>query len=186
MAAKCRKAMKQFLSHTVQCALFLFLASHHLQSQTVDPAKTRFWGTAGYGYALREYFAGNSIGGVFTFNPDWVTVSARYIHAQRGKRIQPEVPLERLSEISLLIGFSNARDPIYYGISAGPGLVHGVYNEVRAHESFSVLNVSFGGHSFYRLTHPLALGIYAFGNVNAEQSYFGLWITLNIGFYPAS
>ena len=143
--------------------------------------RLRYWATVSSGVTLREFVFGSSFGAGVTFNPNDFIFSARYIRISSLKQSEIDYPFDRLNEFSILAGLSFDKGNMFYGISAGPGLVKGHFNGLRGNQAFTSVSLSLDAFTLYRLTSSVGMGLTGFANLNKEQSYFGLWLSVHVG-----
>jgi hypothetical protein len=143
--------------------------------------RLRYWSTVGTGFTLREFVFGSSFGAGVTFNPNDFIFSARYLRISSLKQSEIDYPFDWLNEFSILAGLSFDKGNMFYGISAGPGLVKGHFNDLRANEAFTSVSFSFEAFSLYKISDSFGMGLSAFANLNKEQPYYGLWLSVHVG-----
>jgi hypothetical protein len=97
------------------------------------------------------------------------------------KQSEVDYPFDRLNEFSILAGLTMDKGRMFYGISAGPGLVKGHFNDLRANEAFTAVSLSMEAFTLYRITSSFGMGMSAFANLNKEQPYYGLWLSVHVG-----
>lgn len=161
--------------------VLLILIFYVSMTDAQDSHRLRYWSTIGSGFTLREFVFGSSFGAGVTFNPNDFIFSARYIRISSLKQSEIDYPFDRLNEFSILAGLSFDKGNMFYGISVGPGLVKGHFNDLRANEAFTTVSFSFEAFSLYKISSSFGMGLSAFANLNKEQPYFGLWLSVHVG-----
>ena len=150
-------------------------------SYAQESNRLRYWSTFGSGYTLREFVFGSSFGAGVTFNPNDFIFSAKYLRISSLKQSEVDYPFDRLNEFSILAGLSFDKGNMFYGISAGPGLVKGHFDDLRANKAFTSVSFSFEAFSLYKISSSFGMGLSAFANLNKEQPYYGLWLSVHVG-----
>jgi hypothetical protein len=158
--------------------LLAFIASN---TDAQDSQRLRYWSTVGTGFTLHEFVFGSSYGAGVTFNPNNFIFSARYIRISSLKQSEIDYPFDRLNEFSILAGLTMDKGRMFYGISAGPGLVKGHFNDLRANEAFTAVSLSFEAFTLYKISSSFGMGLSAFANLNREQPYYGLGLSVHVG-----
>jgi hypothetical protein len=162
-------------------SVLLILAMAISIANAQDSQSLRYWSTVGSGFTLREFVFGSSFGAGVTFNPNDFIFSARYIRISTLKQSEMDYPFDWLGEFSILTGLSFDKGNMFYGISVGPGLVKGHFNDLRSNKAFTSVSFSLEAFSLYKISSSFGMGLSAFANLNKEQPYFGAWLSVHVG-----
>jgi hypothetical protein len=165
---------------TVVVLFFPYDEAYSRQSRGV-----KYWGTVGAGLAFSEGFLANGLGAAFTYKPGGIHFSARFVAADRlpGYLLDGKAPLDRLQDLSMLVGVSQEDENTIFLISAGPGLVDGKFNELRNNRVFGVIGLSLEAQAILKLGRSLGVGAYLFSNFNKEAFYVGILLSIQVGHF---
>jgi hypothetical protein len=161
--------------------VLLILTFNVFMADAQESNRLRYWSTFGSGFTLQEFVFGSSFGAGVTFNPNDFIFSARYLRISGMKQSEVDYLFDRLNEFSILAGLTMDKGRMFYGISAGPGLVKGHFNDLRANEAFTAVSLSFEAFTLYKISSSFGMGLSAFANLNKEQPYYGLWLSVHLG-----
>lgn len=144
-----------------------------------DYTRKPYWISAGAGFSSEWFAAGAGIsrsiaGGTATF---------RFTAISEESSVQPASDsdgsdLDEASVLGILYGPIYENRPFLLTVAAGPGLTSGridQYNGMRYQKKdFSLPSLAFEAQCFTAVFKSLNVGIVGFGNVNKEQSFWGI------------
>ncbi len=167
------------------CALLL-LNSNLISQEIFSPVTDKQgWLNIGVGPGkVIEQFEG-SIVGSFTYASNRKLVTLRYIYSKASyQRIDYDevypLQLERVTEVSLLLGAMKKRRFAFTSLAVGLGYVEGKSESLNQFQNFRTIGVALESQLF--LTLPgLGVGIYGYSNINPQTITYGFNIAVQMG-----
>lgn len=157
-----------------------------LFSQQRFRERDEYWITGGLGFVLREHFGGSSDGVAIFYKTGNLILSGRYIEARRFDgfafvSLTGPWRIDSIDEISFTAGYAHSDHSGLYSASIGIGQLRGQYDPTQRQQNFVVEGVAFQTQGIWKISPLFTIGMMLFGNINANDSYGGLWLCLNLG-----
>ena len=142
----------------------------------------RWWVTAGAGVTTQTDFLGTTAAFVYTRELDDMTVSGRIVGANNFLASDGKHRLKAASDYGILADWKTRSDRLLFSAGGGIGLARFSYEGGSIpSQTTSAASIPLETQVLYMPSSFVGIGAYAFADINAERTFGGVMLMLQLG-----